>query len=200
MRRISFALTLICLAAALPASAQTVSKDPALAPTGTYTVDTDHTQVLFSILHLGLTDSFGRFDKASGTLAWNGSAPEQSTLQIMIDMTSLDMPSSRLNNMVKTVFRTEQFPSAVFKSTAVKRTGPDTGEITGTLTIKDVTKPVTLDVMFNGSEKSPLGGGIALGFRATTVIKRSDFGLNTMIWSHFVGDDVRLIIEAMFDQ
>lgn len=200
MHRFAFAPCLLCLALVLSAHAENVSKDPGQAPNGTYSIDADHTQVLFSIVHLGLTDFFGRFDKASGTLNWDGGAPEQSTLAVTIDMASLDTPNSRLNDMVKSMFRTQQFPTAVFKSISLKRTGPDTGEITGMLTIKDVSRPVTLDATFEGSEKSFPVGDTALGFRATTVIRRSDFGLNTTFWSGFVGDDVRLIIEAMFDQ
>ena len=199
MHRTSFAVFLLCLAI-FPARAQDVSKDPGQAPNGSYAVDADHTQVLFSVLHLGLTEYFGRFDKISGTLTWDGTQPERSALSVTIDTPSLDTSNQRLNNQLNTAFRTQQYPAATFKSTAIRRTGRDTGQITGMLTIKDVTKPATLDVTFNGSRKVPLTGTVALGFRATATIRRSDFGLNTAFWSPFVGDDVQLIIEAMFNQ
>lgn len=193
---------LFCLAvaAALSTNAATVSKDPGQAPNGTYVIDTAHSQVLFSILHLGLTDYFGRFDRISGSLNYDGNQPERSSLAITIDTTSIDTPIDRITDALKSIFRTLQYPTATFKSTTIARTGPDTGEITGMLTIKDVTKPVTLSVRFNGSERSLLIGGYALGFQASTIIRRSDFGLDNAIWSAFVGDDVRLTIEAMFDQ
>ena len=186
-----------------PAAAQSVSKDPVRAPTGAYEVDPHgHTQVLFSILHLGLTDYYGRFDMVSGTLNYDGNQPEHSSLSITIDTSSVDPPSDRLTGELKgpSVFNTQQFPTANFKSTAVTRTGPDTGHVAGLLTIRHVTRPVTLDVTFNGGEQNPMGNGYALGFRATATIRRSDFGLNTASWSMYVGDDVHLIIEAMFDQ
>jgi polyisoprenoid-binding protein YceI len=205
MRR--FAITVlwlgILLPAVFPAAAQTVSTDPVRAPKGGYEVDPHgHTQVLFSILHLGLTDYYGRFDKVSGTLNYNGNQPERSSLSITIDASSIDTPSDRLTGELKgpSVFNTQQFPTANFKSTAVTRTGPDTGRVSGLLTIRNVTKPVTLDVAFNGGEQNPMGSGYALGFRATATIRRSEFGLNAMSWSMYVGDDVHLIIEAMFDQ
>jgi polyisoprenoid-binding protein YceI len=200
MHRIFVAVLSLALASCLPVLAQNVSTDPAKAPSGTYSVNAGHTQLLFSILHLGLTDYFGRFDKLSGTLNYDDKQPEHSAVNISIDMTSMDLPSARLTDDVKNVFGVQQYPAATFKSTAITRTGPDTGRMSGLLTIKDVTKPVTLDVTFNGGELSQIGGGYALGFRATGTIKRSDFGLTQMIWSRFVGDDVHLIIEAMFDQ
>ena len=200
MRSIAASFICLSLATAFPSAAQTVSRDPAQAPGGTYTADAGHTQVLFSLLHLGLTDYYGRFDRISGTLNYDPSQPERSTLDITIDTTSLDTTSDRLNNELKTVFRAQQYPGATFRSTSVTRTGPNTGRVDGVLTIDDVTKPVALNVTFNGSEKNPMGGGYALGFQATTTIRRSDFGLNKAMWSPYVGDDVKLIIEAMFDQ
>src|SRR6185369_30488 len=77
---------------------------------------------------------------------------------------------------------------------------PTTGKMTGDLTIHGVTKPVTFDVTYNGGLKAPIGNAYDLGFHATTTIKRSDFGLDKMMWNSFVGDDVKLTIEAMFLQ
>ena len=196
----------VCLAVALalfvsyPVASQTVSTDPAQAPGGTYSVNADHTQVLFSIRHLGLTDFHGRFDRASGTLSFDNKRPERSTVAITVDTASLDTTSQRLNNNLKTIFRVQQYPAMIFKSTAVSRTGPDTGRIDGTLTIQDVTKPVTLEVTFYGGAKSPTGGAYSLGFHATGVIRRSDFGIDKMFWSRFVSNEVVLTIEAEFDK
>ena len=73
--------------------------------------------------------------------------------------------------------------------------------MTGDLTIHGVTKPVTFDVTFNGGLPAPMGrAAYDIGFHATATIKRSDFGLDKMMWSSFVGDDVKLTIEAMFQQ
>ena len=193
----------VCLATgfALSAHAQEVSKDPSRAPNGTYRLDSLHSQVLFSVIHVGLTDYFGRFNRLSGTLSFDANEPEKSAASITIDTDSIDTPSSRLNEDLKspTVFASTQFPSATFKSTAIVRTGPETGRITGELTIKGVTKPVVLDAEFRGGGADPLKGDYALGFHATTVIKRSDFGLTGMVWEPFVSDDVSLVIEALFE-
>jgi polyisoprenoid-binding protein YceI len=182
--------------------AQTAQKEIGRAPTGVYELDAAHSQILFGISHIGLTDYHGRFDKLSGTLNLDASQPEKSATTITIDTGSVDTPSAELNDILKgsSVFATNQFPTATFKSTSVVRTGPDTGKITGQLTIRGVTKPVTLDVVFNGGQTDPLKGIFDVGFSAKTTIKRSDFGLTGMIWGSFVGDEVTLEIEALFGQ
>lgn len=200
MRNLAFAAIALALFVSSPVSSQTVSKDPAQAPSGTYAANEGHTQVLFSIKHLGLTDYHARFDRVSGTLTFDGKQPERSAVSITIDAASLDTTSDKLNNELKTIFRVQQYPAMTFKSTSITRTGPDTGRVEGMLTIKDVTKPVILDVTFNGGGKSPMGGGYSLGFHAMGVLRRSDFGLDKMFWNRFVSDEVGLTIEAEFDQ
>src|SRR5262249_55606463 len=97
------------------------------------------------------------------------------------------------------IFDSARSPAATFKSTAVTRTGPNTGRITGDLTIKGITKPVTLDVTYNGSTVSPLAAKTTLiGFHATATIRRSDYNMTGVIWSSMVSDEVKLDIEAPF--
>jgi polyisoprenoid-binding protein YceI len=183
------------------ATAQSVTKDPSRAPNGAYQLESAHSQVLFSVLHIGLTDYYGRFNKLSGTLNFDPNQPERSAVSVSIDTSSVDTPSPLLVGDLKgsDVFDTEQFGSASFKSTSIVRTGANTGRITGNLTIRNVTRPVTLDAVFNGGMENPMNGKYALGFRATTVVRRSDFGLTTMPWASFVSDEVQLTIEALFE-
>jgi len=187
---------------AAPAFAQGVSKNPSQAPSGAYRLETAHSQLLFAIPHFGLTNYYGRFDRLSGTLNFDANQPEKSAVSIAVDATSVDTPSAELNNELKgaNVFDAGNFPSVTFKSTSVARTGPDTGTITGDLTIKGVTRPVTLDAVFGGGAPNPMGDSYALGFHASATIKRSDFGMTGMMWNSMVGDEVALTIEALFDQ
>ena len=201
LRRVAAVTLVLGLAAPLPVAAQSVSKDVSVAPAGAYTLDPAHSQLLFSIAHIGLTDYYGRFDRLSGTLDFDPKSPEKSGVAVTIDTSSVDTPSSGINDELKgAVFGIRAFPAATFKSTSVTRTGPDTGRIEGDLTIKGVAKPVTLDVVFSGGEEDPLNGDYAVGFKATATIKRTDFGLTGMEWEPLVGDDVHLIIEAMFER
>lgn len=179
-----------------------VSMDASQAPSGTYRLETAHSQVLFSIRHIGLTDYYGRFDKMSGTLNFNAGEPEHSAVSVTIDTGSVDTPSARLNDTLKSadVFDTEKFEDATFKSTAMTRSDASHGTITGDLTIRGVTKTVTLNVTFLGTEKNPLDDSRVLGFHGETTIKRSDFGMTGMIWEPLVGDDIEIIIEALFQR
>lgn len=196
MRRVpQLFIGLLLVFAALPASAQ-VSADPKQAATGAYQMETRHTQVLFSILHAGLTDYYGRFDKVSGSLLFDSHQPEKSSVDVSIDTASVNLKAPELIGELtaKQVFDSADFPQATFKSTSVVRTGPVSGKVTGDLTIKGITKPVTFNVTFRGTAN----GQVA--FHADAVIKRSDYDMTSMRWASFVSDDVHLIIEALFQQ
>jgi polyisoprenoid-binding protein YceI len=190
----------VLVLAALSGPALSGSNDAKLAPTGSYALETRHSQVLFAIPHLGITDYYGRFDKLSGSLNFNSGQPEKSSVNITIDMTSIDVPSHELVGelMGTGVFNATAFPTATFKSNSIKRTGPNTGTITGDLTLHGVTKPVTLDVIFGGVTADPFSSADDIGFHATATVKRTDFGITGMVWEGIVGDEVKLTIEAMF--
>ena len=203
MRRSALFASLSLLSLLSIARADDVSTDPKRAPAGAYQIEPRHTQVLFAIVHFGITDYYGRFEKVSGTLNFNPGTPEKSSVAIAIDTSSTNVMSGQLINEIvgPNVFDSAHFPEATFKSTAIERTGPTSGKITGDLTIHGVTKSVTFDVIFKGGLVAPVGASAYdIGFHATATIKRSDFGLDRMIWASFVSDDVKLIIEAMFQQ
>lgn len=169
-----------------------------LAPKGAYKLDEQHTQVLFAIKHVGLSTFYGRLGKVAGTLNFDQAKPENSSLNVSVDTTKIDTHVPELDSSVPNdLFQADKFPTATFVSTRVARTGDTTGTVTGNLTIAGVTKPVTLNVTFNGGR----GTGeptlpYRLGFDATATFKRSDFGLTHVIWDGFVSDEVTLMIEA----
>ncbi|HVU20576.1 MAG TPA: YceI family protein [Rhizomicrobium sp.] len=197
MRIVSASFALLALTAAAQA---TPSDDPKKAPTGSYSLDPRHSQVQFAIPHLGITDYHGRFDRVTGNLSYNAGAPEKSSVSVTIDMTTVDVPSKELVGELSgpNVFDTAKYPTATFKSTSITRTGPNTGTITGDLTLHGVTKQVTLDTRFGGLTVDPFSGADDIGFQATAALKRTDFGIQGMVWESIVGDDVKLTIEAMF--
>jgi polyisoprenoid-binding protein YceI len=199
--RYVYAIAAAALAAFTLSASAAVSTDPRQAPTGVYQLDSRHAQVQFAITHFGISDFFGRFEKASGTLNFNAADPARSSVSVTIDTTSLSTQNSALTQELAapSIFDAARSPAATFKSTAVTRTGPSTGKITGDLTIKGITKPVTLDVTYNGSTVSPMAAKATLiGFHATATIKRSDYSMTGVIWSSIVSDEVKLDIEAPF--
>jgi polyisoprenoid-binding protein YceI len=183
---------------AMLGSAGAFAADTENVPKGNYAIDASHAQVIFSITHMGLSTFYGRLGKVSGTLSFDVAAPEQSALDVTIDMTSIDTHVPKLDaDLTSSFFNATKYPTATFKATKIVKTGDHTGTVTGDLTIKDVTKPVTLNVTFNGGRDSPIPfQPYRLGFDATATIKRSDFGLTNTFWSGFVSDEITLAIEA----
>jgi len=171
-------------------------------PKGTYTIDPRHTQIIFGIRHMGLSTYYGRFGKETGSLDFDPSAPEKSSLTVQIDMNALQTHVDELDKeLINSVFHAEKFPNATFTTTKIVKTGENTGTVTGDLTLAGVTKPVTLIVTFNGGRNSPIPfQPYRIGFDATGTIKRSDFGLTKMMWSGMVSDEVNLIIQCEMER
>ncbi|NOT42747.1 MAG: YceI family protein [Alphaproteobacteria bacterium] len=196
MLRLSLTAALLA-SAAMPALADDVSTNPMSAPKGKYKVEPNHTSVLFCIRHNGISGYCGRFAGVTGTLSFNGSQPEKSALAIDIDVNSLDTPSDKLDAELKSgFFETAKFPTATFKSTAIKVTGKNEGEITGDLTLHGVTKPVTLKTTFGGGKMHAFANTYVVGFSASAKIKHADFAFPNVAWRSFVGDEVTLTIET----
>ena len=165
----------------------------ALAAPVTYKLDPNHTLVLASWNHKGFSHPSANFGQADGTLVYDAEKVSASSVQVTL-------PLSGLNAFVKDFdehllsadfFDAIKFPSASFKSTQVEAAGEGRLKVTGNLTIKDITRPVVLDVVLNKADKLGDGRGI-IGFDATTTIKRSDFGVGLYVPN--VGDEVKLSI------
>ena len=193
--------------AVLAASAITLTSACALAysaPTtslqgvasGTYEIDDSHTSVTFGISHMGFSNYQGRFDKASGTLYFDASMPEKSSLTVTVLADSIDTNNAKLEGELKGAqwFDTAKYPTLTFVSSSIQKTSNTTGKVTGSLTMHGVTKPLTLDVTFNGGGMNPLANVAELGFSAKGTVKRSDFGISQYI--PMVGDDVAINIET----
>lgn len=180
--------------AALPALAD-VSKNPQTAPKGRYDVDPPHAVVMFCIPHFGSTSNYcGWFPKVAGTLQFNGAQPEKSSLEASIDLARVQTRSDELDQRLRDdFFETPKFATATFKSTAVKVTGPNQGEITGDLTLHGVTKEVAIDASFVGGGKDPWGGE-RVGFTGTTKLTLADFAIKRDLGP--AAKDVELIIDV----
>ena len=165
---------------------------------GAYAVDPAHAAVIFKVDHFGFSDYYGRFNSVEGSLDFDPDNPEASRLAIRIDPASIDTGNTELYSQLisSVMFDVETYPDVTFVSTQIEQTGEATGRLTGDLTMRGVTKPVTLDVTFNGGAKNPLTQAETLGFSATTLIERSEFGLGE--WIPAVGNEVTLEISMEF--
>ena len=175
-----------------------VSDDPVDAPAGAYRIDPHHTSVHFDVDHLGFSRFVARFNHIEGTLDAVPAAPEKSSLSVTIDAASIDTNVRELDEILKgaDMFDAANHPDIRFVSTGLKRTGQARGEMTGDLTIRNRTNPVTLHVTFNGAAPDPLTAKDTLGFSATGSFDRADWGLSA--WWPAVGNEVRVRIEAEF--
>lgn len=161
-----------------------------------FAFDPLHTQVMFSVDHLGFSKSHGKFEKFAGGFTFDEKAPEKSSVDVSIDAASIVMGSVEWDNHIRNAdfLNIEKFPVMTFKSTKIEKTGDNTGKITGDFTLLGVTAPVTLDVTFNKAGIHPYSKKYVAGFSATGVIKRSDFGMTYGLPG--IGDDVAVNIQV----
>jgi polyisoprenoid-binding protein YceI len=161
-----------------------------------FELDKPHTQIIFSVNHLGFSTSYGKFTDYAGTINLDQQEPKNSDVDVTIQTASLDMSDEKWDEHLKSkdFFDVEQFPTMTFKSTKVEVTGDKTANVTGDLTLHGVTKPVTLAVTYNGTGKHPMMDRMETGFEATGKIKRSDFGMGYGVPA--VGDDVNITISV----
>ena len=148
-----------------------------LPPAGTYELDTMHTTVEFVARHM-LSKTRGRFTDFKGTIVV-GDTPETSSVNVEIDAGSIQTNTEKRDEHLKSgdFLELETYPTLSFKSTGVRATGGGTFELDGDLTIKDVTKPVTLTGEFLGFGNG-MQGDVMFGASARTTINREDFGMN----------------------
>lgn len=180
------------------------------APSGAYTLDPHHTTVTVRAKHFGLSNYALRLNGVTGTLNFNAEDPALSTIEATVATNTLDTPYTGDRDFDAELQNSEwldaaQFPTATFRSTSVERTGPNTARVTGDLTIRGVTHPITLDARYNASHAAhPMGFPISLiGFSASGTFQRSQYGLNVLQPSEpgasdGVANDVELVIEAEF--
>ncbi len=181
------------------------------APSGVYAMDDSHASVTWKIKHLGLAPYTAQFETVNGTLTFDSEDPSKSSVTATIAAASVDTDFTgneretveQWHDNVRGFLKAGEHPEITFTSTAVSVSGDATGTVTGDLTFAGVTKPVTLDVTLTGAlEQHPfVEGKGALGFTASGVIKRSDFGvLAGSPLDGALGDDVAIEIAAEFIQ
>ena len=165
-----------------------------------YQIDKAHSEAVFQVRHL-ITKVRGRFSDFDGTIAFDESQPEQSRVTFTVQTASIDTntPDRDAHLRSEDFFAVERFPTLTFVSTKIARTGGDTFDVEGDLTIRDVTKRITLPVTYLGKAKDPWGNE-KLAFETEITINRKDFGL---LWNaaletggFLVGDDVKISVSV----
>lgn|SRR5690606_652707 len=202
--------TISRISAALACSALLVSCDRILTPDfdtnvaemrgGAYVLDKTHASLLWKVNHLGFSSYIGRFNDFDASLDFDPANLQASRVEVIIDAASLDVNNESFENDLRGSdwFNVEQFPQIIFRSTSLVQSNSENSFVfAGDLTFHGVTKPVNLNVNFNGGGRNFLTRRNTLGFAATTTIKRSEFGMDNLV-AFGVGDDIELEIHVEF--
>ena len=166
----------------------------------TWTFDPLHTQVEFSAKHFGMMTVRGNFSEVTVTGDVYPDEPERSKIEVNIRTVSIRTHNEQRDNDLRSSYflEAEKYPTITFKSNKIEAKGPDKGTLTGDLTIKGITKPVTLNVVKYGEFNDPQMGH-RIGYAAETKINRKDFGMNfdAMVNGKFVvSNDIQINIEG----
>lgn len=185
MKRLALVTSILALAAPL-----------ALAQTSTWTSDSAHSEVDFSIKHMSISNVHGRFGKVAATLVYNEADITKSTVKATIDTGTVSTGEAARDTHIKSpdFFDVATFPTAAFTSTGVAKNGGNL-TVAGNLTLHGVTKPVVLEVEGPTGPVPGMDHKPHAGFSATTTISRTAFGIGAKFPAAVVGDDVKLTIE-----
>jgi polyisoprenoid-binding protein YceI len=166
----------------------------------TWNLDPAHSAADFTVRHMMVTNVRGTFGAVHGTIEFDPDNPEAASVEGKIEAASINTGTADRDNHLRSgdFFDVENYPHITFKSTDVEITGDNQAQVTGDLTIRDVTSPITLDVTFLGQADSPFGDTRA-GFEATGKLNRKDFDLT---WNQalesggvLVGDEVKISLD-----
>ena len=163
-------------------------------------IDPAHAQVAFSVRHMMLMNVRGRFEKFGGIVEFDEKNPSQTQVDVQIEAASINTNEPQRDGHLRSpdFFNADEYPYMTFKSQRVELLSPEKAHLYGDMTIRDVTRPVVMDVEYLGQSKSPWGKTSA-GFSASTKISRKDWNLNWNValesggW--LVGDEIAINIE-----
>ena len=175
------------------------------APGGTYSLDRNHSTVVFSLSHMGFSRFTAQLETVTGELVFDPAHPAAMTVSATIDPKSLRLPfpppGFKDELLGPNWLDAGKYPEITFRSTKVEPTGPNTARVIGDFTLHGVTRPVVLETTFNGGyPPNSFDKGGRIGFSAHTVIRRSDFGIKNGIpaagTNMGVGDQVDVTLET----
>jgi len=164
--------------------------------------DDPHSQLGFTVTHLGINEVSGNFTDFDVTI--NSTKPDFSdaTVALTAKVASIDTRVEARNNHLKSAdfFDVAKYPTLDFKSTSLKKIATDNYTLTGNLTLRGITKPVTMNLQYKGSVENPMTKKQTAGFQVTGVIKRSDFNIGAGFPAPMISDEVHIKADGEFVQ
>jgi polyisoprenoid-binding protein YceI len=164
--------------------------------------DPAHSQLGFTVTHLGIADVSGVFNDFDVTVQSSTSDFSDAVFDLTVKTASVDTRVEARNDHLKSAdfFDVEKYPAMHFKGTAIKKSAENKYQLSGDLTLHGITKPVTMDLEYRGTVENPMNKKQTTGFRVTGTIKRSDFNLGSGFPPPMISDEVRIKADGEFAQ
>ncbi len=161
----------------------------------TYTVDTDHTYVLFRVKHLDIGYSYGRFNKPVGSFTFDTATDTLGSIRMQVMAENVDTDVEKRDNHLRSpdFFDAKEYPLISFTSTAIRKVGDGTYDVTGDITLLGNTRPITFKAVQTGAGKDPWGK-YRRGYKVVFTLKRSSFGMEFMLGG--VSDEVEVTVSV----
>ncbi len=168
----------------------------------TWQNDDPHSQLGFTVTHLGIADVSGTFNDFDVTAKSSKPDFTDATFELTAKTASIDTRVDARNNHLKSAdfFDAEKYPTLSFKSTSIKKAGKNKYKLTGDLSLHGITKPVTMDLLYKGTVENPISKKHTAGFQITGTIKRSDFNVGPGFPAPMISDEVRIKADGEFIQ
>jgi polyisoprenoid-binding protein YceI len=168
----------------------------------TWQNDDPHSQLGFTVTHLGIADVSGTFNDFDVTVKSSKPDFSDASFEMTAKSASIDTRVEARDNHLKSAdfFDAAKYPTIDFKSTSIKKAGTNKYKLTGDLTLHGITKPVTMDLLYNGTVENPANKKQTAGFQLTGTIKRSDFNIGPGFPAPMISDEVRIKADGEFIQ
>lgn len=162
--------------------------------------DPNHAQLAFTVTHMGISDVSGFFNNFDVTVSSEKKDFSDAVFELTADVNSIDTRVEARNNHLKSAdfFDAEKYPTLHFKSTSITPSGENKYKLTGNLTIRNITKPVTMDLIYRGTNHDDKANSYTAGFQLTGIIKRSDFDFGSKFPAPIISDEVRIKADGEF--
>lgn len=171
-------------------------------PGGVWKNDDPHSQLGFTVTHLGISDVSGVFNDFDVAITSTKPDFSDAVVELNAKVASIDTRVEARNNHLKSAdfFDAEKYPELTFKSTSLQKTGKDRYKLNGDLTLHGVTKPVTMELLYKGTVENPMSKKQTAGFQVSGTIKRSDFNVGAKFPAPMISDEVRIKADGEFVQ
>jgi polyisoprenoid-binding protein YceI len=165
-----------------------------------WNADPMHSKLTFSVTHMGISDVDGLFNKFTASATATKADFSDAVFELSVDVPSINTQVEMRDNHLRSAdfFEVETYPSMTFKSTSITKVSRNKYKLTGNLTLRGITKPVTMDLWYRGTNVDDKTKKSTSGFQLTGIIKRSDFNVGTKFPAPVLSDEVRIKADGEF--